>query len=543
MDFYSRDVPIEELLADIDNGRIALPEFQRDFIWSPSQVVDLIRSVAKRWPTGSFLLLDGPHNFASKPIAQAPVLTGRPGVLVLDGQQRITALYHAVRDLSTEVYFVDVKALLAGGDDDEYIRFAKRRSFEANHPSIPQMAAAGVLKISTLYEERNFFEWMRFLDPELQSPLLREIDNSLSGLKRRVYRMPAVHLNKNIDLAALAKIFETLNRTGVRLDVFDLMTASLYAHGFNLRNRWNEALESQVELTKYRVSAIELLKAVALLEHVRAQEANERVRVNGVRQSDILRMKPEITISGWDRAISRYCEALVFLRTECGVLAQSLLPSSSMILTLAIALDAVPSRDAISVRRLRSWYWASAFRQQYSQGANTQVTSDARTLRAWLSNRGPAPRVLSERLVVVDELLESRRRNEILTRTMLCFFISNGAISWAAPYQVTEVADDDVLIVNLRELLGDALTFGDSDEPECIMNFVVVSRKVLQSLKQRLRDWPIRDTHEASDVFAGQCVIDLRGGGSWSDFARARASCVLSDLRELQSSFAADLSP
>jgi Protein of unknown function DUF262 len=42
------------LMNDIENGRVRLPPFQREFVWSPTKVIDLMDSIYKGFPIGSF---------------------------------------------------------------------------------------------------------------------------------------------------------------------------------------------------------------------------------------------------------------------------------------------------------------------------------------------------------------------------------------------------------------------------------------------------------------------------------------------------------
>jgi uncharacterized protein with ParB-like and HNH nuclease domain len=70
MEFTPQNYKVGPLLERIDKGEIALPEFQRDFIWQPPAIADLLRTVARQWPAGTFLVLeveDKPE-FAFKPI-------------------------------------------------------------------------------------------------------------------------------------------------------------------------------------------------------------------------------------------------------------------------------------------------------------------------------------------------------------------------------------------------------------------------------------------------------------------------------------------
>ena len=64
-----RPVPelITSLAGKVVDGEIRLPRFQRDFVWSRQQVLDLLDSIARSYPIGSFLLWksDDSANLAS----------------------------------------------------------------------------------------------------------------------------------------------------------------------------------------------------------------------------------------------------------------------------------------------------------------------------------------------------------------------------------------------------------------------------------------------------------------------------------------------
>jgi len=86
---------ISTLLDFIDNGNLALPEFQRGYVWSRDQVKGLMESLYRRHPVGSLLVWvtnsEGAVHRGDAALA--------PGVvkLLLDGKQRITSLYGVAR--------------------------------------------------------------------------------------------------------------------------------------------------------------------------------------------------------------------------------------------------------------------------------------------------------------------------------------------------------------------------------------------------------------------------------------------------------------
>src|SRR4051794_26964989 len=116
---------VSDLLDSVDKGDLALPEFQRRFLWRPPAVADLLRTVARRWPCGTFLLLavEDKPDFAFKSLEGAPKAK-KPRVLILDGQQRSTALYQALTEKAEETYYVDIGAIREAGEfDDEHLKY------------------------------------------------------------------------------------------------------------------------------------------------------------------------------------------------------------------------------------------------------------------------------------------------------------------------------------------------------------------------------------------------------------------------------------
>ena len=86
---------ITTILDQIDLGAIALPHFQRGFVWNRDQVKGLINSLYKRFPIGSLLIWVTPSDGAPAK-GNGPISPGFVNLL-LDGQQRITTLYGIVR--------------------------------------------------------------------------------------------------------------------------------------------------------------------------------------------------------------------------------------------------------------------------------------------------------------------------------------------------------------------------------------------------------------------------------------------------------------
>ncbi len=132
--FESRAMTLQELLDHIHSGVIQLPDFQRSWVWTDTQIRKLLTSISQGFPVGALMMLQtgGQHiRFKPRPIDGAPQSDTIPVKLILDGQQRSTSLYRALQsgkpvktrdDRKKEIeriYFVDIAAALAGGDWEE----------------------------------------------------------------------------------------------------------------------------------------------------------------------------------------------------------------------------------------------------------------------------------------------------------------------------------------------------------------------------------------------------------------------------------------
>src|SRR5687767_8039500 len=95
-------VKLIDLVRKFDSGVIELPLMQRDYVWPPSKVVDLLDSLYKGWPIGVFYIWKTPAHQATRTAAistQVGTKITEPfwGYL-LDGQQRLTSLSRALED-------------------------------------------------------------------------------------------------------------------------------------------------------------------------------------------------------------------------------------------------------------------------------------------------------------------------------------------------------------------------------------------------------------------------------------------------------------
>lgn len=89
---------VKNLVDDVRIGKIGLPDLQRPFVWADSKVRDLFDSMLRGYPIGYVMLWESPVNYDEKKssIGGNKKIYEEPKELVIDGQQRLTALVAAM---------------------------------------------------------------------------------------------------------------------------------------------------------------------------------------------------------------------------------------------------------------------------------------------------------------------------------------------------------------------------------------------------------------------------------------------------------------
>ena len=92
--YRTNSLSVNALLGLIASNDIAIPEIQRPFVWKNKQVRDLLDSLYKGYPTGYIILWKNP----TVKLKDGTVSAGKK--ILIDGQQRITALMTAIAGIS-----------------------------------------------------------------------------------------------------------------------------------------------------------------------------------------------------------------------------------------------------------------------------------------------------------------------------------------------------------------------------------------------------------------------------------------------------------
>jgi hypothetical protein len=215
-------VSLDELLRDIDRGRVQVPQFQRGFVWGPNDILMLFDSIDKGYPIGSIVLwtADTPLAVSSRlgPIMLPPA-PDETTSYILDGQQRLAVLYGVLRlpadfpcDRAEDHWmwwvFYDLR-------ERRFVHFRNRTQRKPWH--MPMRAVSKTV---------DFLREMRALEQSLGEteavPLFEEADALAQRIK--AYRMTLNHIHGG-GVQDVMVIFERLNASGKKLSATHFSSA------------------------------------------------------------------------------------------------------------------------------------------------------------------------------------------------------------------------------------------------------------------------------------------------------------------------------
>lgn len=109
--FTKTDGNLNSLIDDIKNGDLALPELQRPFVWGNNRVRDLFDSMYQGYPIGYFLFWENDSGEKTVKIGDEEKTNKVPKRLIIDGQQRLTALFCILRNVEVKDKDYNIKKI------------------------------------------------------------------------------------------------------------------------------------------------------------------------------------------------------------------------------------------------------------------------------------------------------------------------------------------------------------------------------------------------------------------------------------------------
>ena len=460
-DLESKDVLLKDLITYLSRGHYEIPDFQRKFEWDPNAIDDLVRSIFLDHYIGSLLLWKGGDNFDS--LSCEPI-SGHEGEnerthIVLDGQQRLSAIYYALfappnpapKKKHRSFHFIQIDRFMA----EDYEGAFKHRSqtipyelpndqYENHCFPLSILGKGGMNRWLDGYEEQ-YREYGKKFGEAIHDVL----EN---------YKISYIELGQNLDIDKICAIFTKINSTGIKLDIFDLMNALLKPKGVLLKQQWQEVEKQDFKSVNFRHLNIYVLQVMSILlqngscspKYLKyLVPKNPRRSLNDdkscIHNSDEFMRR-------WKESVGSIKHALGLLSREYGSIIPKFIPYPA-ILPVFSALTMIAGKQPENTRpdafdKVKRWYWASVFTNRYGSAVATKTARDYRDVCAWMVG-GDIPEAISNfpPSFANLRLREFTRQNAAIYNGVINLIVLSGAKDWYTDLEPDPEDIDDHHIV------------------------------------------------------------------------------------------------
>ena len=471
-------VSLTTLIGRLREGRYVIPDFQREFEWKPWDIRELMRSIFLDYYIGSLLLWKG-NSESFEALACEPLygFKGKSDAthIVLDGQQRLTAIYYAF--LAPDVpapsrqnrflYFIRVDQFMDEAYDQAfhydwtrrgaYLLRERNAQFETHMFPLAVVGQSGWELPNWVqdYERHWRAKEIRAKDSgdEFGSRLARrhaENARAFGGHLKSItqqYQIVYIELDQDLELDKICDIFTQINSRGIRLDVFDLINALSKPKGIQLKHLWRAAAPKLdfVETGRMNVYILQVMSILRqaycspkyLYYLLPGQEKKVRDPDGSLRKEVLVPSVADFE-TGWNEAVNALASTIELLRhpQEFGAISSKYLPYVSILPALAAVLVSArtlpANRQLDAYRKVRHWYWASVFTNRYSGSVESTSARDYLDLNSWLENDSAEPALIAEfkaRFRGLDLRRETKRGTSVYNG-VFNLLVLRGAQDW-----------------------------------------------------------------------------------------------------------------
>ena len=485
--FDSTRLPLKDLLKDIVNGKIQLPDFQRGWVWDDEHVRSLLVSLGRSFPVGAVMLLEtgGAVRFQVRPVENVPPEgLEAPEKLILDGQQRLTTLTQVLKlsgpvKTTTEkgkpvdrYYYIHIPTALAGPDrlDEAIIATDGTRQQRSDFGrKVDLDLSMRELECQQLYfpcaEILEAMDWLQDLYQHNADAVPQFFEFKKKVLDAyNEYQIPLIVLKKETSKEAVCLVFEKVNTGGVPLSVFELVTATYAADGYNLRDDWFGSTQRKVASRKGRlaqepvlrsVENTDFLQAVTMLHtldkrraDLAAGKSGKQVTPVSAKRASVLELPLEAYQRWADPVEQGFLRAARFLRRECVTVTREL-PYRTQLAPLAAVLAIIGAERWLEPRiyqKLAQWYWCGVLGELYGGAVETRMANDVEELLAWIEADGTPPRTISDAAFQIDRLASLSSRLSAAYKGINVLVLREGAHDLFWKSRIRDLAADEIAL-------------------------------------------------------------------------------------------------
>ncbi len=474
MAVQSNDTDLKDLLLQVQKGELQLPEFQRSWVWDDTKIVKLIESITMGFPMGALMFLETGGEVNYKP----RIFTGvdsskssvKPDYLVLDGQQRLTTLFQVFmshnpvetcteRNKNTTIYryyYLDIKKALDDNEDreDAIISISEKKVKTSDIGKVITLDLSSrekeyenlMFPLNLMFDTTETMNWclgmLRYYpnDP-IMLALYQEFNTRIIS-SVIAYKLPVIKVLKNTSQSSVCQIFENVNRGGVPLNVFELVTASLAAEGVELRQEWNSV---KSDFSMFNV--LRDIDGTAFITSMTLWDSYEQSIASGgktgvkCKKKDVMSLRASVFNAKRDILKKGFIEAARFLIKQ-GVYAADNLPYNTQFVPLAAIFAYDISHQHLltnlpNLLKLSKWYWCGVFGELYGSANETRYASDIKDFFAWIADDNALPDTVSRSSFHATRLLSLQTRNSAAYKGVMALLLQDEPLDFLTAGKMT----------------------------------------------------------------------------------------------------------
>lgn len=458
----ARNRKLVDWYGKIKRGEIKLPRFQRFEAWDRHRICSLIQTVIHDLPLGITLVLEVDNeNFVSRFLETAPTESNRVLEHLLDGQQRLTALWRALyNNYDWETYFVYFEQFDVYDNDEEredMSVFFRGRYYKNNGVKYPlwcddpaQCLKRGFIPTHLMKPEDmqdEIDEWIKNATDELRPKddiekleqfleNKKAISDKIKDLRAIVanYNLPYLSLPSQTDKSVALNVFINMNTNSKPLSTYDIIVAEVESvMGQSLHDLQNALDMEDPNIARYSELSDMILTTSALLQNALPN------------QRGAWDMDKRAMVEKWHVMKCGLSRMADFLKNE-GIYDRQRLPTNAVLAVIAALYADIPEsgdKRGQDELLLKKYLWHSFFTDRYENSAATHAYADFVILRKVIceesKNDGTTfsmndvPIFKEHSIVEIEELLTAEwpKRATIRGRAILAVACRLGALDFS----------------------------------------------------------------------------------------------------------------
>lgn len=438
----ARNRTLEKWFGRISSKQLTLPRFQRHEAWAPQQVESLLETVIAGLPAGAVLVLEvaGNEKFSSRSLAGAPAEGDHVVEQLLDGQQRLTALWRSLNaDYPSRGFFVSLDPEYDQTDTGGYgvVSYARWIKNEKLFPlwvdDPAQCFARNLIPVDILAPgsdaENQAKQWARAACGADIDALLK-VSDILNLLRGRVasFNLPFLCLSADTKKEVALDVFIKMNTSATPLKPFDIVVAQVEsAAGESLHELVEELDKAVPALQAYQDPSTLILSTAALLQDASPTKTTF-LEPDFAKQ---LFKDWDLIVKGIERCVGFFEEEKIF----DGKRMPSDIPLYLQSALWALAPQGLDA-EGRARRILRSALWRGFCSERYEKTSATRALVDFKALKDFSDSGVATAPLFNEELSPLPtdgDLLAAGWpvRKERLARVILALSLRQGGLDFA----------------------------------------------------------------------------------------------------------------